>query len=107
MTVFNIKQVRKNKNISLKELSDMTNISVSYLSDLENNKKTNPTLYTLYVVAKALEVNIKDLFYTKLDIDKLKEIMYKRIDKFGLNSPEVMEISQIIDLLVTLDLKQE
>ncbi len=31
--------------------------------------------------------------------------MYDRIDKFGLNSNEVLEISQIIDLLINIDMK--
>lgn len=62
----------------------MTGISRSYLSDLENNKKTNPTIEALLKIANALNVNIKNLFYSKMDIDNLKKKMNKRIEKFRL-----------------------
>lgn len=107
MIVFIIKKIRQNKKISLVKLSKITNISTTYLNDLENNKSINVTIPVLLKIADALNVNIKQLFYTKLDIDDLKEEMYTRIDKFGLNSEEVMEISQIIDLLVNIDLASQ
>ena len=80
-------------------------MSYSYLSELENNKVYNPSLKTMYSIAKALDVKVDDLFYSELDIDSLKEEMYKRIDQYGLGSKEVMEISQIIDLLINVKLK--
>lgn len=107
MIVFIIKKIRQNKKISLVKLSKITNISTTYLNDLENNKSINVTIPVLLKIADALNVNIKQLFYTKLDIDDLKEEMYTRVDKFGLNSKEVMEISQIIDLLVNIDLASQ
>lgn len=106
MIVFNIKKIRENKKISIRKLSGITGISRTYLSDLENNKKTNPTLYILQEIASALNVNIKDLFYSELDINSLKEEMYNRINEYGINSPETLEISQIIDLLVNIDMKK-
>jgi hypothetical protein len=33
--------------------------------------------------------------------------MYRRIEKFGINSKEVMEISQLIDLLISIKFKKE
>ena len=107
MIVFRIKEIRKKHNISAYKLSKITNISSSYLSDLENNKFFNPTLETLNKIANALDVNIKELFYTTLDIDDLKEEMYRRIDEFGLNSKEVLEVSQVIDLLIVIKMKEE
>lgn len=100
MFVFVIKIIREKKNISLNQLHIKTNISYSYLSELENNKKFNPTLDILSRIAQVLEINVKNLFYTELDIDELKEEMYKRIDEFGINSKEALETSQIIDLLI-------
>lgn len=107
MIVFVIKNLRNKNNISLSQLSQLTNLSRAYLRKLENNENNNPTISSLLKVSEALNVNIKQLFYTKLDIDDLKEEMYERIDKFGLNSKEVMEISQIIDLLVNIDLASQ
>ena len=86
-------------------LSQMTGINRSYLTQLENNKKFNPSLKTMYSIARALEVKVDDLFYSELDIDALKEEMYRKIDIYGLGSKEVMEISQIIDLLINVKFK--
>ena len=61
----------------------------------------------LYSLATALNVNIKDLFYTKFDIDILKQEMYKRIDKYGIKSQETLEVSQLIDLLINIDNKEK
>lgn len=106
MIVFNIQNLRKNKNISLYKLEKLTHLSRAYLSRLENNIKLNPSMNTLMRIANALDVNIKDLFYTTLDINNLKDEMYKRIDKYGINSKEVMEVSQTIDLLINIDMKE-
>lgn len=62
MIVFKIKEIRKNKKITIYKLAQETSISRGYLTDLENNKKCNPTLQTLCKIASALNVNVKDLF---------------------------------------------
>lgn len=105
MFVFVIKNVRKSKNITLYRLVKNTGLSYSYLSELENNKVYNPSLKTMYSIAKALDVKVDDLFYSELDIETLKEEMYSRIDLYGLGSKEVMEVSQIIDLLINVKFK--
>ena len=106
MFIFNIKRIREKKNISIRKLSHMTDISRTYLSNLENNKRVNPTLSALYSIATALNVDIKDLFYSDIELSKLKKEMYKRMEKYGINSPEALEISQIIDLLINIDLRK-
>lgn len=106
MIVFNIKNIRKSKKISLRKLSDMTGISRAYLFDLENNRRFNPTIFILEKIAEELDVNIKDLFYSLDDIENLKEEMYRRIDEFGINSKEVMEVSQVIDLLINIKMRK-
>lgn len=106
MIVFNIKNIRKSKKISLRKLSDMTGISRAYLYDLENNRRFNPTIFILEKIAEELDVNIKDLFYSLDEIDNLKEEMYRRIDEFGIDSKEVMEVSQVIDLLINVKFKR-
>lgn len=104
MFVFIIKNVRKEKGITLYKLAKLTKLSYSYLSELENNKVFNPSLATMHKIATALNVKINDLFYSKLDINMLKEEMYRRISEFGIDSSEVLEISNIIDLLVTMNM---
>lgn len=106
MLIFNIKNIRKNKGISLNKLHEMTGVSRAYLYDLENNRRFNPTLFILQKIAEVLEVNIKDLFYSSNDIDNLKEEMYRRIDEYGIDSKEALEVSQVIDLLINIKMNK-
>nr|DAI88300.1 MAG TPA: helix-turn-helix domain protein [Caudoviricetes sp.] len=106
MIVFRIKQIRESKNITAYRLAKDTNISRSYLSELENNKKMNVSLEVLVNIADYLNVNVKDLFYTTFDIKSLKQELYNRIDKYGINSKEALEVSQIIDLLINIDMRK-
>ena len=106
MYIFAIKPLRKSRNISLYELSNLTGISRTYLRNLENNKSFNPTLFILDKIAKALNVTIKDLFYYDNDIDDLKKEMYFRIEKYGIDSKEVLEVSQVVDLLINIKMKR-
>lgn len=102
MYVFVIKLLRRSKNLTLYKLSQVTGISRTYLRELENNNVFNPTMKILDKIANALDVTIKDLFYYNNDVNKLKEEMYHRIEVFGLDSKEVLEISQVIDLLINI-----
>ena len=106
MIVFNIKRIREKQNISIRKLSQLTGLSRTYLSNLENNKRVNPTLSSLSAISTVLNVDIKELFYSDIELDKLKEEMYDRIDKFGIDSPEALEVSQIIDLLINIDMRK-
>lgn len=60
-----IKEVRQEKGISVRKLSEMTGISKTYISDVENNHKI-PTLYTLCIIAAYLEVSPNALFAYKI-----------------------------------------
>ena len=106
MFVFVVKNIRENKKISLNKLSKETRISKSYLHELESNKKFNISLDKLYKISTALDVNIKELFYTSLDIEVLRKELHHRINKYGLNSKQVLEISKLIDLLVNIHFKE-
>lgn len=106
MIVFRIKQIRESKNVTAYRLAKDVKISRSYLSELENNKRMNVSLQVLIDIADYLNVNVKDLFYTTFDINSLKQKMYRRIDKYGINSPEALEVSQIIDLLINIDMRK-
>lgn len=58
---YNIKQIRTEKNITLRKLEELSGISNSFISDVENNKK-HPTVYTLCLLAIALEVKPEELY---------------------------------------------
>ena len=87
------------------KLAKLAHISKPYLIALEENKMHNPTLKILENISNALEVNIKDLFYSNFDIETLRKEMYFCIDKYGINHQKTLEISQIIDLLVSIKIK--
>lgn len=105
MQIFVIKMLRTSKNITLYKLSKETGLSRTYLRNLENNKAFNPTILALEKIAIALNVNIKQLFYSLNEIEPLRKEMYRRINTYGLGSKEVMEVSQIIDLLINVKFK--
>ncbi len=52
-----IRAWREHKNIKMNELSKKVGISPAYLSQIENNKR-NPTIDTLKVIARKLNIDI-------------------------------------------------
>lgn len=59
-----IREVRKEKNMTLSGLSRKSGVSASHLSDIENNIK-NPSLLVAVKIAKALDVQITQLYNVK------------------------------------------
>lgn len=64
----NIIKIRKKNNLKQEGLSDILDIDDSSLRRIESGR-TNPTTITLLRIANALEVNIKDLFELRTDIE--------------------------------------
>lgn len=60
-----IKEARKEKEVSLRELSGMTGVSKTYLSDMENGKHS-PSIYMLCLIAANLGVSLNTLFEYKI-----------------------------------------
>lgn len=56
----NIKKIRKAKAISQAELGRLCYKDKQAMEKIENGK-VNPTLYSLYLIANALDTDIKDL----------------------------------------------
>lgn len=54
-------QARTKRNLTLKQLAEMTDISKTTLNTIENGK-TSPTLRQLEAIAKALDMKISDLY---------------------------------------------
>lgn len=65
----NIKKIRKQKGITLQELSDKTDLSTGFLSKLERDLNS-PTIVNLQKICNALDVNMTDLLAT-LEEDKI------------------------------------
>ena len=57
----NLKNIRKSREMTLKELSEISGISKTYLNDLENLYRINPSEIVKSQISKALKVTIKEL----------------------------------------------
>lgn len=56
-----IKEIRKSKGITLRELEKKTGISNGYLSEIENGRKI-PNYLKALIIAKALKVDLNDIY---------------------------------------------
>lgn len=62
----NIMGHRKQRNMSLDELSKRSGVSKSMLSQIEQ-EKTNPTVITVWKIARALDISVEELLETSTD----------------------------------------
>jgi len=65
-----IKQIRKEKRISLSELAEKAGVAKSYLSSIERNLQTNPSIQFIGKISQVLEVSVKDLIIENNSIDE-------------------------------------
>ncbi len=56
-----VQELRKERNLSQEQLADMAGVHRTYIGMIERAEK-NITLCNIKKIAKALDVNIKDLF---------------------------------------------
>lgn len=63
----NIKNYRKNLNLTQEQLAELSDISISYIKQIEsNNNYTNVTLTVLLKISKALNKSLEELFRNNL-----------------------------------------
>ena len=58
---YKVWQLRTAKGYSLRELEEISGVSKTTINNIENGK-ANPTIETLLLLAKALDVELSDLF---------------------------------------------
>ncbi len=56
-----LKEKRKERNLTLAQLSDRTGISTTHINDIENNIK-EPSISMMIRIAKALDLKLEDLY---------------------------------------------
>jgi len=56
-----LKQIRKERGLSLKDLERMTGISKSHLNNIERGEK-GPSLFVMVRIAIALNIDVKELY---------------------------------------------
>ncbi|WP_425806455.1 helix-turn-helix domain-containing protein [Desulfitobacterium sp. Sab5] len=60
-----IKELRKKRNYSARELSERSGVARSLISQLETGKRASTSMDTVYRLAKALDVPVASLFADK------------------------------------------
>lgn len=96
-----LRRARKNKDMTLKELSTITKISFSYLSTLERGQKTNIGREHILLISKALNLSPLIFFpeYKQIDVN----VEYKElIEKIELNEISIDQLNIAIDFLLRL-----
>ncbi|MDU5503973.1 MAG: XRE family transcriptional regulator [Anaerococcus vaginalis] len=78
----NVKKFRNEKNLSLKELAEEIEVSPSMLSQIESGK-ANPSLNTLKLISKYLEVPMFTLF---VEDDKEAAMVVRKKDRIRITS---------------------
>lgn len=70
--MFDIKSIRLKENITQERLSEISGVSRAIIAGLESGARTNTSTDTLYRIAKALNVDISDIFLPDLsnELDK-------------------------------------
>lgn len=97
--------VLKDKKMSIKELAKKTNMTESYLYRIKKGKIGDISLGKLCLIAKALDVDVKKLFYTNYDLTGQKKLLHKSINKYGLGNKNTIKHSKILDKLLILNIK--
>ncbi|OAA87780.1 helix-turn-helix domain-containing protein [Clostridium ljungdahlii] len=106
-----IKYLRKQKGMSLKELSDITNLSCSYISRMETEERVNPTIYCIQKLMAALNIDIstiENLFpfspeeKIKKDIDTIEDLLLNERYLFGQKEASIsvkLSLRELIKIL--------
>jgi transcriptional regulator with XRE-family HTH domain len=77
-----LREIRKSKELGIREVARRSGISQAYMSQIENSKR-NVGAKTLYKIAKGLNVDYQTLIYKSLDIEKADEnIQFETIERY-------------------------
>ena len=72
-----LKEVRKDKNITLQELADSAGVSKGMLSQVENNR-TIPSLTVFLNIIKSLEIDVNDFFKDINNLPVQSKVIFKK-----------------------------
>ena len=60
-----LKSIRKEKGMTLEELSELCGVSAGYLCHLENGSRNHPSIEVMEKIAKALNNTIFEIFFNQ------------------------------------------
>lgn len=61
----NLKNIRIEKNLGIRELERLSDVSHTIIMNIESGKSKNPTIIPIMKLAKALDITIDELVYGK------------------------------------------
>jgi len=79
-----IKQLRKEKKMSISELAEKAGVAKSYLSSIERNLQTNPSIQFIEKISAELNVSVNELILDDSDAinqDELDEEWLKIVQE--------------------------
>ena len=97
-----IKEARKNKNISQRELARQINVDNSSIAKIEKGLILKPTEFILMKIAKSLDLDVINLLklagYDEKDINIFNKLTETNIDSYFDDAP-LHEVKQMLDRL--------
>ena len=75
-----LKDIRKDKNITLQELADVAGVSKGMLSQVENSRSI-PSLNVLLSLIKALDVDLNE-FFKNINLHKTDKVILKKKEEY-------------------------
>ena len=75
-----LKDIRKEKNITLQELADATGVTKGMLSQVENNR-TIPSLTVFLNIIKSLKIDIND-FFQDFNTEQDSKVIFKKAAQY-------------------------
>ena len=60
-----LKEIRKEKGMTLEELAQQCGVSAGYLCHLENGSRAHPSIEVMEKIAKVLNKTIFEIFFNK------------------------------------------
>lgn len=88
----NLKKIRKERNLTLKEMSDITGVSKSMLGEIERSV-SNPTITVLWKIAGGLKIPFTQL----IDREKASVNIVRKTEMGTVKSSEEFKISSIFN----------
>ena len=63
MYINNLRKIRKSKNLTIQELSELSGVSMGYICHLERGSRQNPSRDVMEKISKVLEEPIVKIFF--------------------------------------------
>ena len=75
-----LKDIRKEKNITLQELAESAGVTKGMLSQVENNR-TIPSLTVFFRIIKSMQIDIND-FFTDFNTPQSRKVIFKKASQY-------------------------